>query len=174
MLLCLHRGALQVWVLGPATQSTGVTSGKSSWVSQVSNSSALLMSGSGINMGWALLVDLCTHFKCELIQSLEMAKSRIWTSYYYHLKKKKKLWCYDPGANIPIDWWVPCLSCICSLNGKIVYLGSRGILSWCQDSGEVHVISDSLMWNNPERGSKILRESKLDRGLRKHDLWRTC
>lgn len=49
------------------------------------------MSGSGINMGWALLVDLCTHFKCELIQSLEMAKSRIWTSYYYHLKKKKKL-----------------------------------------------------------------------------------
>lgn len=40
-------------------------------------------------MGWALLVDLCTHFKCEFIRSLEMAKGSIWSFYYYYLKKQK-------------------------------------------------------------------------------------
>lgn len=142
MLLCLHRGALQVWVLGPATQSTGVTSGKSSWVSQVSNSSALLMSGSGINMGWALLVDLCTHFKCEFIRSLEMAKGSIWSFYYYYLKKQKTnkqktmmLWSRGKHPHRQVGPMFQ--SCICFLNGRIVHLGSRGILCWCQDSGEV-------------------------------------
>lgn len=32
---------------------------------------------SGIDVGQALLMGLCAHFKCKLIRSLEMAKGRI-------------------------------------------------------------------------------------------------
>lgn len=74
--LCRHRGVVQASVLRPATQSMGMAF-LVNQVSQVSNSPALLMFCSGINVGQAPLMGPCAHFKCKLTQSLKTAKGRI-------------------------------------------------------------------------------------------------
>ena len=46
---------------------------------------------SGINMGQALLMGRCVNFKCKLIQSLEMAKGRIFTQSFSFKRDPMKL-----------------------------------------------------------------------------------
>lgn len=82
--LCLNRSPVDL-VLGHATQYVRCKLfGKSSRTSQVSNSPALLKSGSGINVGQVLLMD------CASISNVSLSKIWMWLKTGFDLGKKKK------------------------------------------------------------------------------------